>query len=583
MRRERKVLVIMALLVQCAAVRRDFFMKENSIVVPSKSEYHAYDDSWSVSFENVNAVDFDLLIFEVCRQHPCPVKMDHMSALVDCAGLLDHFNTSRSSAWHNQFISKLVPFSSLCQLMHEKEDELQLLINSVLLDDVGSPWLTVRQPLALQFLNSEHMLGLWTEPVNASGAVNASDTRTPDRQLVVRVTQVLKLHSAFALHQAVVRVLFAVPVPSSLVFGVTNPCTARGFTAPEFGGVSLHFADGRDRCMWSCRVDLWQQPYNSVPATPSQLNSSHPDFAALHTKYACVAIPKEWVAVFFGFELDTHMLTTSDAYTQVLYDALDDMAQRLQQILSSHGHTVLVSLAVHDSLYHTVSFRDQVRQKISTSCMLTQCSATWFPDAVGWNNEHFLYARRSTAHTPLYESLLRFMGVAVDSSYTGLSDLAHRPFAGRLAAERGTAQRRRTMNLHKLQVDGVVLSDDLRALYDSTFRINMVSNLRTVVREQGDALDSFSATLQISQVEDFDISNVIGFADPAHVQRPPAAGDMEEPVRPEPYSESSHMIVVVAIALIIASVMCLVCMLFVKEIVGNRRRRHYEQGIPSHE
>jgi hypothetical protein len=34
--------------------------------------------------------------------------LDHMSALVDCAGLIDHFN---NSGWHNQYISERVPFT----------------------------------------------------------------------------------------------------------------------------------------------------------------------------------------------------------------------------------------------------------------------------------------------------------------------------------------------------------------------------------------------------------------------------------------------------------------------------------------
>jgi hypothetical protein len=577
--------VFLVLVVHCAAVRRDFLIPENSILVPSSSEYHAYDDSWSVNFDNVNSVDFDLLVFEVCSENPCRMQLPHVSTLVDCAGLIEHFN---NSGWHNQYISERVPFSSLCQLIHEKEDELQVLANSVLLDEAGRPWLAVRQPLALEFLNSEHMLGLWTEPVNAS------DAQTPDRQLVLRVTQVLKLHSAFALHQAVVRVSFAPPRQSSLVIGVQNPCTARGYAAPDFGGVTQHFVDGRERCMWTCRMDLWRQPYNSIPPTREQLNSSHPDFAALHTKYACALIPKQWVAVFFGFELDTRMLTTLDAYTQVLYDALDHMAQRLEKNLASQGHTVLVSLAVHDSLYHTVSFRDQVHEKMQTSCMLTQCSNKWFPNALGWNNEHFLYARRSRAAADaprmhvLSETILGFLGFKVDAEQerTSAWSPVDRLFTDTLGdraktGKRGTGHRRRTMTLHKLQVDGVLLSDDLRALFDHTFRLNMISNLRNLVREEGIALSSFSETLQVSEVEDFDISNVIGFIDPARAQTPPVrdatAGDATAGDATVQNSvHQRHAIVIVSIMLIFTSAIFFVCRYCARNVYENRRRRYNE-------
>jgi len=585
-----------ALILACG-VQGSFVIEENGVLVPSSSEYHAYDDSWRVNFNNVDAVDFDVLVFEVCREEPCPSQLDELSELIDCSGLIDLFN---DSSWYNQQVSEQISLSGLCQSIHDNDDELQIGANSVLLDGDGRPWLSVRQPLAVEFLNNEHMLQLWTQRVNASDA--PMNTSRLVREVVLRVTQVLKLQRVFALHQSVVRVLFAAPTQSSITFGVQNPCTARGYAAPDFGGVARHFWDGRERCMWSCRMDLWRQPYNSIPATREQLNASHPDFAALDPKYACATIPKQWVAVFFGFELDTHMLATSHEYTQVLYDALDGMARSFEKRLAKQGQTVLVSLAVHDSLYHPVSFRDQLHEKTETSCMLTQCHSKWFPSARGWINEHFVYARRTVAaDIPGYTSIVHFFseqflgfsfrGVDNASEHTTLQSLAGRPFLAQLANEYPprtktlrrhgppvTAQRRRTMHLHKLQVDGVMLSDDVLALFDSTYRLNMISNLRQVVRAQGDALDSFSPTLQISQVEDFDISSVIGFVDPE--QHPPQTPTPEDATAPG-YSSSNYIIVVVSISLIVTSVMCLVCVLFVREVCVKRHRRHRETQYES--
>jgi hypothetical protein len=98
------------------------------------------------------------------------------------------------------------------------------------------------------------------------------------------------------------------------------------------------------------------------------------------------------------------------------------------------------------------------------------------------------------------------------------------------------------------------------------------------VRSQGDALDSFSPTLQISQVEDFDISNVIGFVDPE--QHPPQAPTPEDATAPG-YSSSNYIIVVVSISPIVTSVMCLVCVLFVREVCEKRHRRHRETQYES--
>ena len=591
-----RMLSVLFLCTIACGVHGSFFIQENGVLVPSSSEYHAYDDSWSVNFNNVDAVDFDILVFEVCREQPCPSQFDEVSELLDCAGLIDHFN---DSTWYNQYISEQISLRGICQSIHDRNDELQIGANAVLLHGDGRPWLSVRQPLALEFLNEEHMLELWTLRVNASDG--SMETSRLVREIVVRVTQVLKLQRVFALHQSVMRIFFASPEQSSITFGVQNPCSARGYAAPDFGGVAQRFLDGRERCMWTCRMDMWRQPYNSIPATRQQLNSSHPDFASLDPKYACAVLPKQWVAVFFGFELDTRMLPTSHEYTQVLYDALDSMARSIEKRLATQGGTVLVSLGVHDSLYHTVSFRDQLREKSETACLLTQCHSKWFPNADGWNNEHFVYARRTfegAANTPgsFMDSILseRFLGGNFLGFNFGLGDAAepaaepaHGLFDGSFvappASEHGTrlgtlhrqarraaSLRRRTMHLNKLQVDGVVISDDVLALFDSAYRLKIISNLRNVVRAQGDVLNNFSPMMQISQVEDFDISNVLGFVDPEN--NPLKTHTVTE----VSYSNSNYLIVVVSISLIITSVLLLVCVSFLRDVLEKREMRHYE-------
>jgi hypothetical protein len=89
--------LFLAMFIACG-VHGSFFIQENGVLVPSSSEYHAYDDSWSVNFNNVDAFDFDILVFEVCWEQPCPSQFDEVSELLDCAGLIDHFN---DSTWYN--------------------------------------------------------------------------------------------------------------------------------------------------------------------------------------------------------------------------------------------------------------------------------------------------------------------------------------------------------------------------------------------------------------------------------------------------------------------------------------------------
>ena len=59
---------------------------------------------------------------------------------------------------------------------------------------------------------------------------------------------------------------------------------------------------------------------------------------------------------------------------------------------ANRGRAVVVSLAVPHSLYHPQRFREELQEKAESTCILTQCVNTWYPDTQGWTNKNFLYA-----------------------------------------------------------------------------------------------------------------------------------------------------------------------------------------------
>lgn len=583
-----------------------FVLEENSVILPSSSDYRAYENAWTVNFDNVNAVDFDILVVEVCREQPCPVQLERFSGLVECDELVQTFN---DSAWYNHYISSQIATSSslLCNNMHSTPDEVQIDSNVILQDSGGRPWVILRQPLSLEVVNEQELLSQWAHEINSTDV--GIETSRPVYEIVLRITQVLKLQRVFALHQSLVRVIVVSPTLSSMVFSVQNPCAARGYAAPEFGGVTLKLVSERERCIWTCRVDLLRHPYNSVPATREQLNSSRA--AGEDGQYACLALPRDWAAVFFGFEIDTRMIATADEYTQVLYDALDSMARGIEKEFANAGKTVLVALGVHDSIYHPQRFREQLREKAEATCLLTQCENRWFPDAEGWTNRYFVYAdtRRDldlenenwpTEYTApslisiLYRWFLNRLvvfdvggrGSAVGQAtlpslvpsfaHTQISNARARPprVPRRIASPRRASQRRRTMSLHSLKIDGVIISDDLGILVEDSERLQLITDLRNAVYRQGEVLITFSASLQISRVEDFDISSVVGFVTP---QATPAA---KAPPTSANSWASNYIIIIVSISLIITGVMLLVCALLIRDVLANRRRRHEDREDP---
>ena len=80
--------------------------------------------------------------------------------------------------------------------------------------------------------------------------------------------------------------------------------------------------------------------------------------------------------------------------------------------------------------------------------------------------------------------------------------------------------------------------------------------------------------MQISQVEDFDISNVLGFVDPENNPLKKTGTEVS-------YSDSNYLIVVVSISLIITSVLLLVCGSFLREVLEKRESRHRETQYTS--
>jgi len=516
-----------------------FVIEENSVLLPSSSEYHAYENSWSVNFDNVNAVDFDILIVEMCIQQPCPSQLDRFSGLIACDDLSQTFN---DSAWFNQHISSQIEFSAetLCDSMHKVPDKVQIDANVVMKDTIGRPWVTLRQPLSLQIINDPDMLRLWGHELNATE--EGLNVTRPVYEMTLRVTQVLNLQRLFAYHQSLVRVVVVTPTVSSIIFSLQNPCTARGYTAPEFGAVSLKQVEQRERCMWTCRMDLLRQPYNSIPPTRDQLNSSRPEFAALDPKYVCRELPPDWVATFFGFEIHTHMIATSEEYTQVLYDAIDRMARAIEKDFEKKQTEVMVALSVHNSIYHPLRFREELREQAEATCLLTQCENTWFPNTRGWINQHFVYG----------ENRRRLEGRNTSAT----------------SGSRG--QRRRTMGVHTLFVDGVLISKDMSVLVEDSDRLQTISYLRESVYNMGEMLVLFSSALQISSVEDFDIAGVIGFVSPKAVPLP------RTPPKTANYWFPNYIIIILSISLIVLGVMLLVCVLFIREVLAKRRRRREE-------
>lgn len=475
----RIVLLVMGLCAQFIPSVSKYVIEENDNVIAADVKWLAYENSWQVLFANVDAVDFDVLIFQVCIENETACTSHvQTSTLASCSTLTQMLN---SSSLVNENVQKYIQNENLCSNIKNSVEEFQIASNTIFTNKHRKPIIFVRQPLSLIITKDKYFDSIFEKEI-----VDANFTQ-PHFKIVFKITQILILQQIFAVHQSVIRVLVQEPDVTYLSFQVQNPCTALGFFAPEFGGVQLTSKNFRDRCMWNCRVDKLRVPYNSIPATFDQLNYSHPAYVALPIKYACYTLPSHWVALYFAFEIDSRMIVTENELTQELYDAMDLFADILKYDLHNEKLELLsphLALAVRNSIYHTSNFESQLESSAEASCVLTQCENVWYPftdaNVPGWNNNNFVYSRRNLA-----------------------SDLWH-------GAKRKLL---RTMNLKTIVVEGVLITEQLRIVTDTAFRLSTMDALRGILSKNDLFFDKFYTSLQVSRVQDLDIKRVVAFTD----------------------------------------------------------------------
>ena len=366
---------------------------DEGVLQVARTDFHAYENAWSVSFGDLPGHAFDLLVFELCRSH-CSLAPASTSRPQSCTSLAESF---QEPGWHNEYMASSGNRSAgLCAEIHTAAHQVQVAASHVLSDEAGGALALLRAPLVLVLYNEDALVRLWTSQ------------EEPDLLSVsVRVSYITSLSSHFVLRRSVLRVQVRRPVRDVLTFGVRNRCTGSGFVAPDLGSVTGVLANGRLRCVWHCRADLIRVPYNAAPPTPEQLNVSRPEYALLAVKYACIAAPSEWTTTVFGFSLETVSIPVESGVAQSLLDALDSVAETLRQRLFASGEGIVL-LSVSNEFSHPVSFDEWTHNLRDAQCASKTVSCSKTSDTV---NPRFLYTARRLLSETL--DIVRVQGVLI--------------------------------------------------------------------------------------------------------------------------------------------------------------------------
>lgn len=376
------ILLAILLATQAFCQQPEVLREEDSVLEVAHADFHAYENAWSVGFRSApNAHAFDVLVFEVCRP-PCSEDSGAVAGLYPCRALARAFV---QPGWRNEYMAARANESlKLCADVSDRGSPLQAQAARVLSGADGAPLARVRAPLTLVLFNEDELATGW------ASVVSEGEARPDILSVAVRVSYITALHNIFSMRRSVLRLRVRRPVRSALSFSVQNPCTALGFSAPEFGVVSLVNMSGRLVCAWFCREDYVKLPYNSVPPTRAQLNASTADYAQLAVKYECRKPPADWAATVFGLTLEAAMLATAGEYAQSLFDAVDRLAAAVRLSLLGEGEGIVL-LSVASDLYHPLSFAEWARRLRAAGCESGAAASCALEEI---SNPSFVYARR---------------------------------------------------------------------------------------------------------------------------------------------------------------------------------------------
>ena len=448
-----KYLSLLVLLFFCAvAAAQTDFVAESELQI-AHVYWRAAENAWEVSFVHaLQLQSIDLLVFELCLP-PCYHQKTLDAHMLSCSGLANAF---KQPAFYNDYMLRNANNSmQLCAEMSSQHSSVQRLVSRVLTASNGAPLALVRAPLLLMLFNEPELHDKWTKIVSLDFF-----------SIAVRVSYVTIIQSHFVLRRDIVHIELRLPALQAMTFGVENFCTASGFSAPEFGAVSLQNISGSMRCVWKCRADMVKIPFNSEPATQEQLNVSNAQYALQHVKYSCLSLPTDWQAILFELTLETQMILAYTEYSQPLLNAIDRLAEAVRQSVL-RGKEGFVILSIPNELSYAQSLQELLAAWHAAQCKVQgnlECGSLSEVD-----NPSYASSRRRMLSHALRN--IRVEGIYIVQASTSVLEQD---------SEGVQEQLTNTEDLRKTLVEAVAQHIDLINSVDSTMLISAVQDVQIV-------------------------------------------------------------------------------------------------------
>lgn len=328
-----QLLFVCVMACTCALSRQD----QSSI-----TEFKGYKNAWLVKVQEVNTQDYSRIV-HVCK-HDCVDVSSSDTLIVDCMQMKQLIN---SSQWfHHQMNAwSQSDWVGFCDAVASQQDTSWTQKTNVVIES----GMHILQPFSVEIKNNpsvlapfaggEQWLQEWTENDLAS------------LRLTLRITHIFAREKTFAVFFSMLIIEMPKPRQQLITTAVQSKCRQLGYSAPQYAHLFLRYLHGETQCVWECLVDTLRQPFNAPPPVLGETSNQ-----------TCARVPAEFMAVVFGFTLETEVYFGSALdLSEEFFEALDNMAAAMRSaVVAKTQSTVLTALQIPGSMQSVGSFRDRL-------------------------------------------------------------------------------------------------------------------------------------------------------------------------------------------------------------------------------
>jgi len=306
------------------------------------TEFKGYKNAWLVKVQDVNTQDYTRIV-HVCK-HDCVNVASSDTQNVDCMQMKQLIN---SSHWfHHQIdLWSQNDWVDFCDAVASQQDTSWTQTVNVVIES----GMHILQPFSVEIKNNPSVLAPFVG--GEQWLQEWTDNDLASLRLTLRITHIFAHDKTFAVFFSMLVIEVPKPRQQLITTAVQSKCRQLGYSAPQYAHLFLRYLHGETQCVWECLIDTLRQPFNAPPPVSGETSNK-----------TCARVPAEFMAVVFGFTLETavHFGSALDLGEE-FFNSLDGMAMAITSAVTAETKSmVLTALQIPGSMQSVGSFMDRL-------------------------------------------------------------------------------------------------------------------------------------------------------------------------------------------------------------------------------